>query len=91
MSLATVTRSLLIAVVIAGSAWAGDDLSSHPPAKPSSLAPRPRAWHNAYGAPIQAPIVGRKAAHSKKVPAKPVSGNKSHHAPTRRSELDEPF
>ena len=34
--------------------------------KPSSLAPRERAYHNTYGAPIGKPILTRRAPHKAK-------------------------
>jgi hypothetical protein len=100
MRLARFSRSLLIACLIAGHAAAGDDAPTGKAVTASALAPRPRASHNTYGAPIQAPIVGRKASSKKKASAKapftgktqPSTGKTQRPRPkTQRSELDEPF
>jgi hypothetical protein len=93
MHLARFSCSLLIACLVAGHAGAGEDEPSRKAVTASALAPRPRASHNTYGAPIQAPIVGRKASAKKKASAKATTTAKTQHPrpKTRRSELDEPF
>jgi hypothetical protein len=48
---------------------AAGDKPADTSAKPSSFVPHPHTSHHVYGAPIEAPIVGRnKTAHRKNAP-----------------------
>jgi len=81
---------LCIAVLLAGACWAGDDTTGPKGPSPNSFAPRSHGYRRVYGAPIQSPIVGRKAASKRKSGAKTGVGRKSLHT-QKQNDLDDPM
>lgn len=80
--------SLFFALVLASASWGTDAPAQKP--SPSSVAPHQHVSRHVYGAPIQSPIVGRKAPPKKKT-AKSTATGKARHAQKPHSDLDEPL
>jgi len=81
--------SILLALALASPCWSADAR----PQKPSSarsVAPHQRVSRHVYGAPIQSPIVGRKAPKYKTA-AKSSAIGKVRHSQKPHSDLDDPF
>ena len=80
--------SLFIALALASASWGTDAPAQKP--SPSSVAPHQRVSRHVYGAPIQSPIVGRKAPPKKKT-AKSTATGKARHSQKPHSDLDDPL
>jgi hypothetical protein len=81
--------SLFIALALASASWGTDAPAQKP--SPSSVAPHQRVSRHVYGAPIQSPIVGRKALPKKKTTAKSTATGKARRSQKPHSDLDDPF
>lgn len=87
MPLPRLSGSLFIALALASASWGADTPAQK--ASPSSVAPHQGVGRHVYGAPIQSPIVGRRAPPKKKTTAKSTAT--ARHSQKPRSDLDDPF
>ena len=88
MPLLRLSGSLFVAL-LASVCWGADSPAEK--TLSSSVAPHQRVNRHVYGAPIQSPIVGRKAPPKKKTSAKSAANAKVRHSQKPHSDLDDPL